>query len=50
MSMQVAEKNIKERLESLTACHRQQHQGQITEELLDVVSGFEALQNNSESL
>lgn len=43
MSMQVAEKNIKERLESLTASHRQQRQGQITEELLDVVSGFEAL-------
>jgi F-type H+-transporting ATPase subunit gamma len=44
MSMQVAEKNIKERLESLTASHRQQRQGKITEELLDVVSGFEALQ------
>lgn len=46
MSMQVAEKNIKERLESLTASYREQRQGQITEELLDVVSGFEALQGN----
>jgi F-type H+-transporting ATPase subunit gamma len=43
MSMQVAEKNIKQRLESLTGIYRQQRQGQITEELLDVVSGFEAL-------
>ena len=45
VSMQVAEKNIKERLESLTATFRQQRQNQITEELLDVVSGFEALEN-----
>ena len=43
MSMQVAEKNIQERMEILTASYRQQRQGQITEELLDVVSGFEAL-------
>ena len=43
MSMQVAEKNIQQRLESLTAIYRQQRQNQITEELLDVVSGFEAL-------
>ena len=46
MSMQVAEKNIQERLETLTANYRQQRQGQITEELLDVVSGFEALRGN----
>ena len=44
ISIQVAEKNIKERLESLTATFRQQRQNQITEELLDVVSGFEALE------
>ena len=43
ISMQVAEKNIQERLESLTSIYRQQRQDQITEELLDVVSGFEAL-------
>jgi F-type H+-transporting ATPase subunit gamma len=45
VSMQVAEKNIKERLEGLSATYRQQRQNQITEELLDVVSGFEALTN-----
>lgn len=45
MSMQVAEKNIQQHLEVLTANYRQQRQGQITEELLDVVSGFEALQD-----
>ncbi len=44
MSMQVAEKNIQQRLEDLTAAYRQQRQDQITEELLDVVSGFEAMQ------
>ncbi len=44
ISMQVAEKNIQQRVESLTAIYRQQRQSQITEELLDVVSGFEALQ------
>ena len=45
ISMQVAEKNIKERLETLTTTFRQQRQNQITEELLDVVSGFETLEN-----
>lgn len=43
ISMQVAEKNIQQRLETLTSTYRQQRQNQITEELLDVVSGFEAL-------
>ena len=42
-SMQAAEKNIQERLEELTAMHRQQRQESITSELLDIVSGFEAL-------
>lgn len=46
MSMQVAEKNIQQRLEALTASYRQQRQDQITEELLDVVSGFEAMQED----
>lgn len=40
LSMQVAEKNIQQRLEALTAAYRQQRQNRITEELLDVVSGF----------
>jgi F-type H+-transporting ATPase subunit gamma len=41
--MQVAEKNISERLEELQAAFHQQRQSTITEELLDVISGFEAL-------
>jgi F-type H+-transporting ATPase subunit gamma len=42
-SMQAAEKNIEERLENLNADYRQQRQNAITGELLDIVSGFEAL-------
>ncbi len=43
VSMQIAEKNIKERIEDLGTEFRQQRQNSITEELLDVVAGFEAL-------
>lgn len=46
VSMQIAEKNIKDRLESITATFRQQRQNEITEELLDVISGFETLKKN----
>ncbi len=42
-AMQSAESNIDERLEELTGQYRQQRQSAITAELLDVVSGFEAL-------
>jgi F-type H+-transporting ATPase subunit gamma len=42
-AMQSAESNIEERLEELTGQYRQQRQSAITAELLDVVSGFEAL-------
>lgn len=42
-AMQAAEKNITERLEVLTGQYRRERQGAITSELLDVVSGFEAL-------
>jgi F-type H+-transporting ATPase subunit gamma len=42
-SMQVAEKNIEDRLLSLKTDFQQQRQTAITEELLDIVSGFEAL-------
>lgn len=42
-SMQAAEKNIEERLSNLNAQYRQQRQNSITGELLDIVSGFEAL-------
>jgi F-type H+-transporting ATPase subunit gamma len=42
-SMQAAEHNIKERLVDLQAEFNQRRQTAITEELLDVVTGFEAL-------
>jgi F-type H+-transporting ATPase subunit gamma len=42
-SMQAAEKNIEERLTDLNAKYRQQRQNSITGELLDIVAGFEAL-------
>ena len=42
-AMQSAEGNIRERLDDLTSQYRQQRQSAITSELLDVVSGFEAL-------
>lgn len=42
-AMQGAEKNIEERLTALQAQFRQQRQMAITEELLDIVAGFEAL-------
>ncbi|TVP65536.1 MAG: F0F1 ATP synthase subunit gamma [Leptolyngbya sp. LCM1.Bin17] len=45
MSMQAAEKNIEERLADLQADYRRQRQNSITGELLDIVSGFEALKN-----
>jgi len=42
-SMQAAERNIKERLVNLQAEFNHRRQTAITEELLDVVTGFEAL-------
>jgi F-type H+-transporting ATPase subunit gamma len=42
-SMQAAERNIAERLEELQALFRYRRQHRITEELLDIVAGFEAL-------
>ena len=42
-SMQAAQKNIEERLTELNSQHRHQRQSSITSELLDIVSGFEAL-------
>jgi len=44
-SMQAAEKNIDERLEKLNAHFHLRRQTAITAELLDVMSGFEALQD-----
>jgi F-type H+-transporting ATPase subunit gamma len=42
-SMEGAEKNIEEMLDDLGARYRQQRQTAITEELLDLVAGFDAL-------
>ena len=42
-SMQAAERNIEERLEEMQAQYRRRRQQAITEELLDVVAGFETL-------
>ena len=46
-SMQRAEGNIKEQLDDLNKRYHMQRQMSITEELLDIVSGFEALTNAS---
>ena len=43
MSMQAAEKNILELQDDLQALFREQRQAGITSELLDIISGFEAL-------
>jgi F-type H+-transporting ATPase subunit gamma len=41
-SMQAAERNVEEHLEAQQAEHRRRRQEAITEELLDIVTGFEA--------
>jgi len=45
-SMQAAERNIEERLEALGARYRLTRQHTITEELLDIIAGFEALSDD----
>ncbi len=42
-AMQSAEKNVEERLDNLTARYNRQRQNSITSELLDVISGSEAV-------
>lgn len=42
-AMQAAERNIDEHLDEMNGAYRQRRQALITEELLDVVAGFEAL-------
>ena len=42
-AMQSAERNIKERREDLTSAYRRKRQETITREMLDVISGFEAV-------
>jgi F-type H+-transporting ATPase subunit gamma len=46
-AMQAAEKNIEEHLEELMTRYNHERQSSITAELLDIVSGFEALRENS---
>ena len=45
MSMQTAEKNIEDRLQQLDASFREQRQDAITNELLDIVAGFEMIKD-----
>lgn len=47
-AMQGAEKNIDERLGELQSRYHQQRQSAITEELMDVISGFEALTGDND--
>lgn len=44
-AMQSAEKNIEERLNELNLGYFRQRQSKITEELIDIVSGYEVLKN-----
>ncbi|MBR8835021.1 MAG: F0F1 ATP synthase subunit gamma [Stigonema ocellatum SAG 48.90 = DSM 106950] len=46
-SMQVAEKNIQERLTEFTTQFQQKRQTEITDELLEIISAFELSQHNS---
>ena len=48
LSMQVAERNIEEKIAEFTNIYHQQRQNSITSELLDVVSGFEILMKEGE--
>jgi len=50
MAMQAAEKNVLERTEELQALFREQRQANITNELLDIISGFEALSDEISGL
>jgi F-type H+-transporting ATPase subunit gamma len=46
-SMQVAERNIEDRLHALTVESRQLRQSAITDELLDIIASFEALRGKA---
>ncbi len=45
-AMQAAEKNIIDMADELQALYREQRQAQITNELIDIISGFEAVSEN----
>jgi F-type H+-transporting ATPase subunit gamma len=46
-AMQAAEKNINERLDELKTSYQQERQTAITEELLDIISGFRAVRKKN---
>jgi len=48
-AMQAAEKNIDERLDELKTSYQHERQAAITEELLDIISGFRAVKGSLES-
>lgn len=50
MAMQAAEKNIQDLMEDLQAGFRELRQTAITDELLDIISGFEALNDETRAL
>jgi len=45
-AMQAAEKNINERLDELKTAYQHERQAAITEELLDIISGFKAVRRS----
>ncbi len=49
-AMQAAEKNINERLTELKTAYQHERQAAITEELLDIISGFKAVLNKKDRL
>ena len=49
LAMQAAEKNLNQRIDEVSAAHRRVRQANITAELLDVVSGYEALSAGDEA-
>jgi F-type H+-transporting ATPase subunit gamma len=49
-AMQAAEKNVEERIDKLHASFHQRRQANITEELLDVIAGFEVLKKEVASV
>jgi len=48
-AMQAAEKNINERLDELRTSYQHERQAAITEELLDIISGFKAVRRKKTS-
>jgi F-type H+-transporting ATPase subunit gamma len=49
LAMQAAERNIEQHLDEVNAEYRMQRQQQITDEIIDVLSGFEAIAADTEA-